>query len=112
MTSGSDFATAAGSTTVFYTPDVVNGATADRADIGGSASSGPGMLAVEAWLQEQRVQSQVRKQEERPRRRKGLRRRGGKTATPCTSMRAPPFQRLISPRRRFQQRAMPRIQPT
>ena len=63
MTSAADFATVAGSTTVFYTPDVVNAPRRIAQDIDIQRHQ-LRMLAVEAWLQEQRVQSQVRKQEE------------------------------------------------
>jgi hypothetical protein len=63
MTSVADFATVAGSTTVFYTPDVVNAPRRIAQDIDIQRPQ-LRMLAVEAWLQEQRVQYQVRKQEE------------------------------------------------
>jgi len=63
MTSTVDFATVAGSTTVFYTPDVVNAPRRIAQDIAIQRHQ-LRLLAVEAWLQEQRVQSQVRKQEE------------------------------------------------
>ena len=63
MPSAADFATVAGSTTVFYTPDVVNAPRRIAQDIDMQRHQ-LRMLAGEAWLQEQRVQSQVRKQEE------------------------------------------------
>jgi len=62
MTSAADLATVAGSTTVFYTPDVVNAPRRIAQDIAIQRHQ-LRMLAVEAWLQEQRVQYQVRKQE-------------------------------------------------
>jgi AAA domain len=63
MTSAADLATVAGSTTVFYTPDVVNSPRRIAQDIAIQRHQ-LRMLAVEAWLQEQRVQYQVRKQDE------------------------------------------------
>ena len=63
MTSTADFATVTGSTTVFYTPDVVNSPRRIAQDIDIQRHQ-LRLLAVEAWLQEQRVQYQVRKQEE------------------------------------------------
>jgi hypothetical protein len=62
MTSAANLATVAGSTTIFYTPDVVNAPRRIAQDIAIQRHQ-LRMLAVEAWLQEQRVQYQVRKQE-------------------------------------------------
>jgi len=59
MPSAADFATVAGSTTVFYTPDVVNAPRRIAQDIDMQRHQ-LRMLAVEAWLQAQRVQYQVR----------------------------------------------------
>jgi hypothetical protein len=54
MTSVADCATVAGSTTVFYTPDVVNAPRRIAQDIDIQRYQ-LRLLAVEAWLQEQRV---------------------------------------------------------
>lgn len=63
MTATAAFATVAGSTTVFSTPDVVNAPRRIAQDIAIQRHQ-LRLLAVEAWLQAQRVQYQVRKQEE------------------------------------------------
>jgi len=63
MTSVADFATVAGSTTVFYTPEVVHSPRRIAQDIQIKRHQ-LRALAVEAWLWEQRAQQEAKRQRE------------------------------------------------